>query len=184
VSTSADVPRPPSGESSKTTRRVSRTGGDHLGRQKLILLLINVVGGIAVIGSYILGLKGDSGAEVLWGGVPEGIRPIYTVSMILSAIGYFAFLNLLLLRVDPKEVTVGGHFAYSIFYPYLRSDAHPLCLLDAAHQPVRRRAQQWYLGGHPHRALPGGAGFYRAGVGPVHPTAGEPRQGLLGGAGG
>jgi hypothetical protein len=88
-----------------------------VGRQKLILLLVNVIGGIAVIGSYIVGLKGDSGAEVLWGGVPEGIRPIYTVSMILSAIGYFAFLNLLLLRVEPEEVAVGGHFGYSIFYP-------------------------------------------------------------------
>jgi hypothetical protein len=88
-----------------------------VGKQKLILLLINVIGGIAVIGSYILGLRGDSGTDVLWGGVPEGIRPVYTVSMVLSAIGYFAFLNLLLLRVDAKEVTVGRRFRYSIFYP-------------------------------------------------------------------
>ena len=72
---------------------------------------------MAVIGSYIFGLRGDSGTAVLWGGVPENIRPVYTVSMVLSAIGYFAFLNLLLLRVDPKEVTVGRRFGYSIFYP-------------------------------------------------------------------
>ena len=88
-----------------------------MGKQKLILLLLNVIGGIAVIGSYILGLRGASGADVLWGGVPESIRPVYTVSMVLSAIGYFAFLNLLLLRVDPKEVTVGGRFGYGVFYP-------------------------------------------------------------------
>jgi hypothetical protein len=88
-----------------------------VGKQKLILLLINIVGGAAVIGSYFLGLSGESSAAVLWGGVPEGIRPVYTVSMVLSALGYFAFLNLLLLRVDPKEVTVGGRFGYSIFYP-------------------------------------------------------------------
>jgi hypothetical protein len=86
-------------------------------KQKLILLLINIIGGIAVIGSYIFGLRGGSGADVLWGGVPPSIRPVYTVSMVLSAIGYFAFLNLLLLRVDPKEVTVGRRFGYSIFYP-------------------------------------------------------------------
>lgn len=86
-------------------------------KHKLILLLINIIGGIAVIGSYILGLRGDSGTDVLWGRVPESVRPVYTVSMVLSAIGYFAFLNLLLLRVDPKEVTVGGRFRYSIFYP-------------------------------------------------------------------
>ena len=88
-----------------------------MGKQKLILLLLNVIGGIAVIGSYILGLRGDSAADVLWGGVPESIRPVYTVSMILLAIGYLAFLNLLLLRVNPKEVTVGGRLGYGIFYP-------------------------------------------------------------------
>jgi hypothetical protein len=88
-----------------------------MGRQRLILLLINVLGGIAVIGSYILGLRGDSGADVLWGGVPEGIRPVYMISMVLSALGYFAFLNLLLLRVDPREVTIGGRFGYGLFYP-------------------------------------------------------------------
>jgi hypothetical protein len=88
-----------------------------VGKQKLILLVINSIGGIAVIGSYILGLGGDSGTDVLWGGVPESIRPVYAVSMVLSAIGYFAFLNVLLLRVEPREVTVGGRFGYSIFYP-------------------------------------------------------------------
>ena len=60
--------------------------------QQVILLVINVLGGIAVIGSYVLGLNAQSGgANVLWGGVPVGIRPVYTVSMIISAIGYFAF---------------------------------------------------------------------------------------------
>ena len=88
-----------------------------MGRHKLILLLLNFVGGVAVIGSYVLGLRGDSAADVLWGGVPESIRPVYTISMVLSAIGYFAFLNLLLLRVEPKKVSVGGRFGYSVFYP-------------------------------------------------------------------
>jgi hypothetical protein len=87
-----------------------------VGRQKLILLLLNIIGGIAVIGSYVLGLRGASSADVLWGGVPESIRPIYMVSMVLSAIGYLACLNLLLLRVDPKEVTLGSRFGYSAFY--------------------------------------------------------------------
>jgi hypothetical protein len=88
-----------------------------VGREKLILLLINVGGGIAVIASYIFGLRGASGTDALWGGVPEAIRPVYAASMVLSALGYFAFLNLLLLRVDPKNVTVGSRFGYSIFYP-------------------------------------------------------------------
>lgn len=88
-----------------------------MGRQKLTLLLINVIGGIAVIGSYILGLRGEASADVLWGGVPESIRPLYMVSMVLSAIGYFAFLNLLLRRVNPAEVTVGRRFGYNVFSP-------------------------------------------------------------------
>ena len=38
--------------------------------EQVVLLIINIFGGAAVIGSYILGLKGQSGgANVLWGGV-------------------------------------------------------------------------------------------------------------------
>ena len=44
-----------------------------MGTQQIILLIINVIGGVAVIGSYVLGLRGQSGgADVLWGGVPTG----------------------------------------------------------------------------------------------------------------
>ena len=61
--------------------------------QQIILLVINIIGGAAVIGSYVYGLNANAGgANVLWGGVPNNIRPIYTVSMILSALGYFAFM--------------------------------------------------------------------------------------------
>jgi hypothetical protein len=64
-----------------------------MGTQQIILLIINVIGGAAVIGSYVLGLRGQSGgAHVLWGGVPSSVRPVYGVSMILSALGFFAFL--------------------------------------------------------------------------------------------
>ena len=88
-----------------------------MGRQRLILLLINILGGAAVIGSYILGLRGESTADVLWGGVSESVRPVYYVSMILSALSYFAFLYFLLVRVDPAKVVISGRFGYSVFYP-------------------------------------------------------------------
>jgi hypothetical protein len=85
--------------------------------QQIILLIINVIGGIAVIGSYIYGLNAQSGgASVLWGGVPANIRPVYTVSMILSAIGYFAFIYFILFRLDPDEVSIAGTFGFSIFF--------------------------------------------------------------------
>ncbi|MDD4923481.1 MAG: hypothetical protein PHF74_01430 [Dehalococcoidales bacterium] len=88
-----------------------------MNRQKVTLLLINVIGGIAVIGSYIYGLNAHSaGAAVLWGGVPQSIQPVYAVSMIISAIGYFTFLYHLLVKLNPIEVVISGKFNYSLFY--------------------------------------------------------------------
>jgi len=88
-----------------------------MGTQQIILLIINILGGAAVIGSYIIGLGGQAGgANVLWGGVPTGIRPLYGVSMILSALGYFAFLYFILFRLVPGEVAIGGRFGFSLFF--------------------------------------------------------------------
>jgi hypothetical protein len=88
-----------------------------MGMQQIILLIINIVGGAAVIGSYIIGLGAQTGgANVLWGGVPENIRPLYGVSMILSALGYFAFLYFVLFRLTPDEVSIAGVFGFSLFY--------------------------------------------------------------------
>lgn len=85
--------------------------------QQIILLIINLVGGIAVIGSYIYGLNTQpDGANILWGGVPSSIRPIYSVSMILAALGYFAFIYFIFFRLVPSEVLVGGRFSFSLFY--------------------------------------------------------------------
>ncbi len=85
--------------------------------QHLILLIINILGGAAVIGSYVFGLSGQSGgANVLWGGVPVNIRPVYTVSMILSALGYFAFLYYIFFRLDPAQTSIAGISGFTIFY--------------------------------------------------------------------
>ncbi len=85
--------------------------------QHIILLVINVIGGAAVIGSYIFGLGGSSGgANVLWGGVPANIRPVYFVSMIICAVAYFAILYYLFFRLTPGEVVIAGRFNYSLFY--------------------------------------------------------------------
>lgn len=86
--------------------------------QQIILLVINVIGGIAVIGSYILGLHnaGPNAANALWGGIPAGIRPVYGISMALAALGYFAFMYFILFRIVPSEVSIAGRFGYSLFY--------------------------------------------------------------------
>ena len=72
-----------------------------------LLLIVNLLGGSAVIGSYIWGLAGRSNAaDILWGGVPGLIRPYYTAGMLLAAAGYFAFTYFILIRIDPEKVKI------------------------------------------------------------------------------
>jgi hypothetical protein len=86
--------------------------------EQIILLVINIVGGIAVVGGYWLGLRGKSGAsDALWGGVPKRMRPLYVVSMLLSAAGYLAFFYFILFKLVPDEVTIRGGVGFELFYP-------------------------------------------------------------------
>lgn len=83
---------------------------------KLILLLINIVGGFLVLGSYVYGLNDHSPEknELLWGGIPGEIRNLYVFSMILSALGYFFFTSFVFFQV-PGEVKIGGRFGFDLF---------------------------------------------------------------------
>ena len=50
------------------------------------LIVLNLVGGIAVLASYAWGIGGHPDARnALWGGVPDSLRPLYTVSMFSAA---------------------------------------------------------------------------------------------------
>lgn len=85
--------------------------------QHIILLIINVIGGAAVIGSYVFGFSAQAGgANALWGGIPVNIRPIYTISMILSALGYFSFLFYIFFRLDPAQTSIAGVSGFTLFY--------------------------------------------------------------------
>jgi hypothetical protein len=76
-------------------------------KYRWLLLAVNLLGGSAVIGSYIWGLAGRPGAaDTLWGGVPAAVRPYYTTGMLLAAIGYFAFTYFILFRADPEKTKV------------------------------------------------------------------------------
>jgi hypothetical protein len=81
------------------------------------LLWLNLLGGGAVLGSYAHGLlsnpltRGD-----LWGGVPDALRPLYTVSMLLAAAGYFAFSYFVFFRLDPNRTRVAGRFGFGVFH--------------------------------------------------------------------
>jgi hypothetical protein len=86
-----------------------------------LLLAVNLLGGSAVIGSYIWGLTGRPGAaDILWGGVPDPVRPYYTAGMLLAAAGYFAFTYFLLFRMNPNGTKIFGCCDARLFqYLYL-----------------------------------------------------------------
>ena len=84
--------------------------------QKWLTLLINLIGGTAVLGSYAIDLATHPGAsQVLWGGVPGSFRPVYTASMFLAASGYFAFTYFILFRLDSSTTQVAGRFGFWVF---------------------------------------------------------------------
>lgn len=56
-----------------------------------IFLAINIVGGLLVLASYYWGLKSDKGVDAFWGGVPDSIKSVYAVSMLVSATAFFIF---------------------------------------------------------------------------------------------
>ena len=85
--------------------------------QQWTLVGINVVGGILVLGSYAQGLMAHpDNRNALWGGVPSSVQPLYTVGMILAALGYFAFTYFVLFRIDAAEVRVADRFGFWVFY--------------------------------------------------------------------
>ena len=84
--------------------------------QKWLTLLINVIGGSAVLGSYATCLATHPGAsQVIWGGVPGSFRAVYTANMFLAASGYFAFTYFILFRLDPAAAQVAGRFGFWVF---------------------------------------------------------------------
>lgn len=85
-------------------------------KSKILLLLINLAGGIAVLASYAIGFSSSAAGEnILWGGVPTSIRPVYTTNMFLAAIGYFAFSTFILIRLDAEKTRVADRYTYDVF---------------------------------------------------------------------
>jgi hypothetical protein len=84
--------------------------------KKWWMLVINIVGGTAVLGSYALSVQAHPNAvDLLWGGVPQALRPFYTACMFIAAAGYFAFTYYILFRLDPPVTQLFGHFGFGLF---------------------------------------------------------------------
>jgi hypothetical protein len=83
-------------------------------------IVLNAVGGALVLGSYAWGAFGGGAAmSGLWGGVPESIRPLYVVNMLLAAAGYFAFVPYVTFRIDPERRDLLGGADYRIFHVWM-----------------------------------------------------------------
>ncbi len=83
-------------------------------------LVLNAVGGLLVLGTYLWGaLDASAVMTSLWGGVPEAIRPLYTVNMLLSAVGYFFFAPYIAFRIDTSRSDIFGPWGYSIFSVFM-----------------------------------------------------------------
>lgn len=83
--------------------------------KKIIWIMINLLGGTFVIGSYVYGFLTHSNAsQILWGSVPLGLRPMYTACMLLAAVGYFT-LAYYVFYLDPLKTKVFNRFGFEVF---------------------------------------------------------------------
>jgi hypothetical protein len=87
-----------------------------LHREKIMLMLINLVAGSSVIASYVQGfLAHPENSSALWGNVPSSLLPFYTVSMGTAAAGYLIFTGYLIFFVDPDKGRIFGRFSFRLF---------------------------------------------------------------------
>jgi hypothetical protein len=83
--------------------------------QKKQWLAINVLGGIAVLGSYAHGLITHPQTRgLLWGDMPAPLQDVYGVTMWLATAGYLVFMYYVLFRVEAAEVRVGKRFGLGV----------------------------------------------------------------------
>ena len=77
--------------------------------QKIWFLVINALGGFAVIASYAAGLISHPNTEeLLWGRITPALKSVYLVSMPLAAVGYLLFLYFIFFHIDARTVHIGG----------------------------------------------------------------------------
>jgi hypothetical protein len=80
-----------------------------MAEQKIWFLVINALGGVAVIASYAAGLITHPNTEqLLWGRITPALKSVYLVSMPLAAAGYLLFLYFIVFHLDAKTVQVWG----------------------------------------------------------------------------
>ena len=85
--------------------------------QQIALGLINIVGGILVLGSYAHGLvTHPANRDAIWGGVPEAIKPLYTANMLFAAAGYLAFTYFVMFSLNRDNAQLANLSGFKVFY--------------------------------------------------------------------
>jgi hypothetical protein len=85
--------------------------------QQIALGLINIVGGILVLGSYAHGLiTHPANRDAIWGGVPEAIKPLYTANMLFAAVGYLAFTYFVMFSLNRDSTQLAHLSGFKVFY--------------------------------------------------------------------
>jgi hypothetical protein len=74
--------------------------------QQILFLTINLIGGLAVLGSYVIGLgMFPEYREALWGEVRGNLRTGIIISMLFAALGYLAFCYVALFQNGLEDFT-------------------------------------------------------------------------------
>ena len=81
-----------------------------------IFLMVQIFGGLAVLGSYAWGLMTHPDTRMdLWGGVTEKERLWYVPIMPTAAIGHLLTIWYLYFKVNPEGIDLPGGFGYHTF---------------------------------------------------------------------
>ncbi len=83
------------------------------------LVVVIIAGGFAVLASYGYGFVSYPDVRwEIWGGVPDSLQPVYSVFMVLAAVGFFPFTLFIILRLNPRETRMAGRYGYSVFITF------------------------------------------------------------------
>lgn len=81
--------------------------------QKLIYLVINCLGGAAVLGSYAYGfIQYPDAVQQLWGEVPQALLGFYNINMLLAAAGYLLMFGYIIVQLPAGVRTDSGGLVF------------------------------------------------------------------------
>lgn len=93
-----------------------------------LFLLVNILGGISVLGSYCVGLiASPNHRQDLWGGITIGLRKTFIGSMVLATVGYLLFLHYMLfhsgLHAPADDFLISGYLPSILCATFLVSSS-------------------------------------------------------------